>query len=120
MIGCDTWLHLTSEPVLSTTNLRAASADLGHISPSDRSACKFTIPSWPTNAITTFREIVERALPELLAAHGAEMSSTPGAVLGDKLTALQPSALSCLLAALHEATRACLMHSCMCVIHRRQ
>lgn len=60
------------------------------------------------------REVVERGLPELLASAAAGAGG-PGASLVEQLSALQPAAFRCLLAAARAATRACLHHSCMCV-----
>ena len=70
------------------------------------------------------REVVERGIPELLASAAAGAGGSgggPGASLGEQLSALQPAAFRCLLAAARAATRACLRHSCMCAppdLHR--
>jgi len=56
------------------------------------------------------REVVERGLPELLAAGGANVAA--GAGLGEQLAALQPAGFRALLAAIHAVTRDCLRHSC--------
>lgn len=55
------------------------------------------------------REVVERGLPVLLAQNYSE-----GAPLAEQLQALPPPEMLVLLAAVHAATRACLMHRRRC------
>ena len=58
------------------------------------------------------REVVERGLPELLAAGGG--GAAAGAGLGEQLVALRPDGFRALLAAIHAVTRSCLRHFCAC------
>ena len=81
---------------------------------------------WTESSVTTRlplsrprREVVERGLPELLAAAGNSGGVAAGAGLGEQLAALQPAGFRALLAAIHAVTRACLRHFCACVTCRQ-